>query len=108
MSNEPVRGRRRSDARGKPGRRRADASSEPPRRRSDARDHILETAWALTRERGVQAVTVADIAAASGVSRQLIYHHFDSKSEDLMAMKFASASLATALASKVLPVPGGP
>ena len=35
-------------------------------------------------------------------------YHFDSKSLDLVAMKFASASRATALASNVLPVPGGP
>jgi AcrR family transcriptional regulator len=54
--------------------------------RRDSRDHILETAWSLTRERGVQAVTVADIAAASGVSRQLVYHHFDSRAGLLVAM----------------------
>jgi AcrR family transcriptional regulator len=75
VSNEAVSGQRRSDA-----------SSASRRRRSDAREHILETAWALTRERGVQAVTVADIAAASGVSRQLIYHHFDSRAGLLVAM----------------------
>jgi AcrR family transcriptional regulator len=55
-------------------------------RRSDARDNILDTAWALTRERGVHAVTVADIAAASGVSRQLVYHHFNSRAGLLVAM----------------------
>jgi AcrR family transcriptional regulator len=53
---------------------------------SNAREHILETAWSLTRERGVQSVTVADIAAASGVSRQLVYHHFDSRAGLLVAM----------------------
>jgi AcrR family transcriptional regulator len=37
-------------------------------------------------ERGVQAVTVADIAAASGVSRQLVYHHFESRAGLLLAM----------------------
>jgi AcrR family transcriptional regulator len=63
-----------------------DASGSPRRHRSDARDHILETAWALARERGVHAVTVADIAAASGVSRQLVYHHFDSRAGLLVAM----------------------
>jgi AcrR family transcriptional regulator len=57
-----------------------------PRPRPDARDHIVETAWALARERGVHAVTVADIAAASGVSRQLVYHHFDSRAGLLVAM----------------------
>jgi AcrR family transcriptional regulator len=55
----------------------------PPR---NARAHILETAWGLIGERGVQAVTVADIAAASGVSRQLVYHHFESRAGLLVAM----------------------
>jgi AcrR family transcriptional regulator len=58
-------------------------ASEP---RRDAREHILATAWALTRERGVHAVTVADIATASGVSRQLVYHHFESRAGLLVAM----------------------
>ncbi len=53
---------------------------------SNTRDRILDTAWALTRERGVHTVTVADIAAASGVSRQLVYHHFDSRAGLLVAM----------------------
>jgi AcrR family transcriptional regulator len=53
---------------------------------SNTQDHILATAWALTRERGVHAVTVADIAAASGVSRQLVYHHFESRAGLLVAM----------------------
>src|SRR3546814_1505690 len=35
-------------------------------------------------------------------------YHLDKRSDDLTAMKFASDSRATALASKVLPVPGGP
>jgi AcrR family transcriptional regulator len=52
----------------------------------NSRAHILETAWRLVGERGVHAVTVADIAAASGVSRQLVYHHFDSRAGLLVAM----------------------
>ena len=52
----------------------------------NARAHILETAWRLVGERGVQDVTVADIAAASGVSRQLVYHHFESRAGLLVAM----------------------
>jgi AcrR family transcriptional regulator len=52
----------------------------------NTRAHILETAWGLIGERGVQAVTVADIAAASGVSRQLVYHHFESRAGLLVAM----------------------
>lgn len=52
----------------------------------NARAHILETAWRLVGEHGAHAVTVADIAAASGVSRQLVYHHFDSRAGLLVAM----------------------
>ena len=56
------------------------------RAQRNARAHILDTAWRLVGERGVQAVTVADIAAASGVSRQLVYHHFESRAGLLVAM----------------------
>jgi AcrR family transcriptional regulator len=52
----------------------------------NARTRILETAWLLVGERGLLQVTVADIAAASGVSRQLVYHHFDGRSGLLLAM----------------------
>jgi AcrR family transcriptional regulator len=52
----------------------------------NARTRILETAWRLVGERGLHEVTVADIAAASGVSRQLVYHHFDGRSGLLLAM----------------------
>jgi AcrR family transcriptional regulator len=54
--------------------------------RSDTRARILDTAWGLVRERGVGAVTVADIAAATGVSRQLLYVHFENRAGLLVAM----------------------
>jgi AcrR family transcriptional regulator len=50
------------------------------------RTRILDTAWRLARERGLAAVTVAQIAAAAGVSRQLIYVHFSSRAGLLVAM----------------------
>jgi AcrR family transcriptional regulator len=50
------------------------------------RTRILETAWALARERGTGAVTVAEIAAAAGVSRQLVYVHFSNRAGLLVAM----------------------
>jgi AcrR family transcriptional regulator len=61
-------------------------SNEVTAPQRNARAHILETAWRLVGQRGVQAVTVADIAAASGVSRQLVYHHFESRAGLLVAM----------------------
>ena len=52
----------------------------------ETRARILDTAWELVRERGVGAVTVADVAAASGVSRQLLYVHFENRAGLLKAM----------------------
>ena len=52
----------------------------------DTRARILDTAWRLVRERGVGAVTLADIAAATGVSRQLLYVHFENRAGLLVAM----------------------
>jgi AcrR family transcriptional regulator len=54
--------------------------------RGDTRARILDTAWELVRERGVEAVTVADVAAAAGVSRQLVYVHFENRAGLLVAM----------------------
>lgn len=51
------------------------------------RSRILEAAWLLVGERGTTgAVTVADIAAAAGVSRQLVYFHFENRAGLLVAM----------------------
>jgi AcrR family transcriptional regulator len=52
----------------------------------DTRARILDTAWSLVRERGTGAVTVADIAAATGVSRQLLYVYFENRAGLLVAM----------------------
>ena len=45
---------------------------------SSSRDRIIETAAALVRERGA-AVTMAEVARESGVSRQMVYLHFESR-----------------------------
>ena len=51
------------------------------------RSRILESAWELVRERGTtRGVTVAGIAAAAGVSRQLVYFHFENRAGLLAAM----------------------
>lgn len=51
------------------------------------RSRILEAAWALVWERGTTSgVTVAGIAAAAGVSRQLVYFHFENRAGLLAAM----------------------
>jgi AcrR family transcriptional regulator len=53
---------------------------------SDTPTRILEAAWALVIERETVDVTVAEIAAAAGVSRQLVYFHFDNRAGLLTAM----------------------
>lgn len=53
---------------------------------ADTRARILESAWVLVREKGPGAVTIAEIAAAAGVSRQLVYFHFENRAGLLVAM----------------------
>ncbi len=42
---------------------------------------IVETAWDLFARRGYDAVRIADIAEAAGVSSAAVHYHFDGKSE---------------------------
>jgi AcrR family transcriptional regulator len=53
---------------------------------NETKQRILDAAWALVRERGPNAVTIAEIAAAAGVSRQLVYFHFANRAGLLVAM----------------------
>ncbi len=53
---------------------------------ADTRSRILETAWKLVGERGINEVTLAEIASAAGVSRQLLYFHFGNRAGLLVAM----------------------
>jgi AcrR family transcriptional regulator len=53
---------------------------------AETRSRILEAAWKLVVERGVADVRMADVAAAAGVSRQLVYVYFDSWPGLLTAM----------------------
>src|SRR4029453_15797383 len=64
-----------------------EGSSLPPRRvHTRLSTSRQPPAWGLVRERGVGAVTVADIAAATGVSRQLLYVYFENRAGLLVAM----------------------
>jgi AcrR family transcriptional regulator len=53
---------------------------------TDTPTRILEAAWGLVIERESVDVTVAEIATAAGVSRQLVYFHFDNRAGLLTAM----------------------
>jgi AcrR family transcriptional regulator len=51
-----------------------------------SREAILNAAETLIRERGVGAMSVADIISASGTSAGAIYHHFESKQDIVLAI----------------------
>jgi len=50
------------------------------------RKTLLQTAWSLVEERGVSGVTLAEIAARAGVSRQAVYLHFGNRAGLLIGM----------------------
>jgi AcrR family transcriptional regulator len=49
------------------------------RRKAQTRSDVRETAQRLFGERGFEAVTIADIAAAADVAVQTVFNHFESK-----------------------------
>ncbi len=55
------------------------AAAGRSRRAEETRDRILDAAARLLAERGWAGTTVEGIAAAAGVSKALIYHHFRGK-----------------------------
>jgi AcrR family transcriptional regulator len=50
---------------------------------TDSRHDILHTAAQLFRERGYDAASMNDLAAALNLSKGALYHHFQSKDEIL-------------------------
>ncbi|WP_084126908.1 TetR/AcrR family transcriptional regulator [Demequina sp. NBRC 110054] len=73
------------DTTGSPG------AAEPPARghsRGSAREHILATATALIAARGMDAVTMADVAAACAIAPSALEHQYPSK-EDLLTAVLA-------------------
>ena len=54
------------------------------RRRAEVRRRILEAAEELMTERGVDAVTIDEIADASDIARRSFYHHFSTKHDVLV------------------------
>jgi AcrR family transcriptional regulator len=50
-----------------------------------ARERVLQTAYELFRDHGVQAVGIDRIVAEAGVAKTTLYHHFPSKDELVIA-----------------------
>ncbi|MCL4078448.1 TetR/AcrR family transcriptional regulator [Coriobacteriia bacterium Es71-Z0120] len=84
------------------------ASAEPHGSSDSARDRILASAGALFGQRGFDAVSVADIAQASGTSTSLIYYHFADKQSLFETAVLEAADLMEAVASDALAEPGSP
>ncbi|MFS2317040.1 TetR/AcrR family transcriptional regulator [Maricaulis sp. D1M11] len=61
------------------------SKSEPRRDKARTRQGILDAAWDLVRVQGAE-VSMADIARAAGVSRQLVYLNFTSRGGLLMEL----------------------
>jgi AcrR family transcriptional regulator len=53
---------------------------------AETRARVLAVAWQRVLERGPSGVSVKEIAAAAGVSRQLVYFHYGSRAGLLSAM----------------------
>lgn len=58
------------------------------RRRSQTRREVGDVALGLFADRGFDAVTVAEIAAAAGISRRTFFTHFSGKEEAALAGAF--------------------
>lgn len=59
------------------------------RRRAQVRQRILDVAEALMTERGVEAVTIDEIADAADIARRSFYHHFATKHDVLVPIAAA-------------------
>ena len=53
---------------------------------AETRERLLDAAWTEATERGVEALTLAAVAAQAGVSRQAVYLHFQNRSTLLVEM----------------------
>jgi AcrR family transcriptional regulator len=76
---------------------------------AETRRRVLDAAWERVREQGPKGASVKDIAAAAGVSRQLVYFHYGSRAGLLTAMarhRDRGFGRAAAAALELAPRPG--
>ncbi len=65
-----------------------------PRSREQTRQRMLDSTYALFRQRGYSRVTMDDIAASSGLTKRTLYNHFESKDRLLAEVLEAQHKLA--------------
>jgi AcrR family transcriptional regulator len=71
------------------------------RKRQQTRDRLTRAAMALFLERGFEATTLDDIAAAADVSRRSFFHYFASKEDVVFAWhEESTAALVAAVAAR--------
>ncbi len=71
------------------------------RKRQQTRERLTRTAMALFLERGFEATTLDDIAAAADISRRSFFHYFESKEDVVFAWQEEStAALIAAVAAR--------
>ena len=71
------------------------------RKRQQTRERLTRAAMALFRERGFEATTLDDIAAAAEVSRRSFFHYFASKEDVVFAwQEELTAALVAAVAAR--------
>jgi AcrR family transcriptional regulator len=71
------------------------------RKRQQTRERLTRVAMALFLERGFEATTLDDIAAAADISRRSFFHHFESKEDVVFAWQEEStAALIAAVAAR--------
>lgn len=80
------------------------AADEPglrERKRQQIRERLTRTAMALFLERGFEATTLDDIAAAADISRRSFFHYFASKEDVVFALQEESiTALVAAVAAR--------
>ena len=71
------------------------------RKRRQTRERLTRVAMALFLERGFEATTLDDIAAAAEISRRSFFHYFASKEDVVLAWQDGSTdALVTAIAER--------
>jgi AcrR family transcriptional regulator len=90
-----------------PGPRRSASATGRRLSAGERRDQLFDVALSLFAERGYAATTMDDIAEAAGVTKPLVYQHFDSKlALYLELMEFVSRKVIDAIASSIAQADG--